>query len=272
MTMEHSTWKASVDAYTNYIKGKGKYTQYGDPHILDNTKDTSQTSRILAQIKAGEKFSTLVDRFPTMVAAIKRLMGNRPARRHLTRCLYVWGPTKVGKSTAIKRVLNSVQELYGYSWHAKMLGFYEKWEGYDNQDFVMIDDPGLFDARYRNKEIVDFNNVIGPDAYTCDVKFGNFQFDSRLVIITANMSPGEMADSAGRVHRDAVLDRLAGTRAYRERAVEVPDSHYAREILPRYIAKCLCKIVKHYFDIAMDIELILDNRSPIDVLSDTSSD
>ena len=52
-----------------------------------------------------------------------------------------------------------------------MGGLTKFWDGYDNQPFVVIDDPGLFDPRYKEDEINAFKNVISSEKHTVGREF-----------------------------------------------------------------------------------------------------
>ena len=52
-----------------------------------------------------------------------------------------------------------------------MGGLTKFWDGYDNQPFVVIDDPGLFDPRYKEDKINAFKNVISSEKHTVGREF-----------------------------------------------------------------------------------------------------
>ena len=144
-----------------------------------------------------------------MVNHIGKVMAHRPPRHHETKCLYVWGPPGTGKSTTIHRVLKTFQKLDPRAGYYPKMGALKKfWDGYDNQPFVLIDDPGQFNAHFAA-----FKNVISTGALIVEVKGSAMQFDSRLVIVVSNTDPESLANTAGLWGRDAIFDRLVGLRS-----------------------------------------------------------
>ena len=127
-----------------------------------------------------------------------KLMKLRPMRKHHTYCLYLHGPTGVGKTTAVFQTLEAIQTLYpSLSYYSKMGGLSKYFDGYDNQFTTWMDDPCSPDQR-TNESAVTFKNVVGSSGpCQVEIKYGSMQFDSHLIIITTNMPPDIMAESFG---------------------------------------------------------------------------
>lgn len=264
------TWNSSVQAYVEYIQNKGPHVSYGDPSLLHVGHPDTKSKEILLKIQEGYKASTLHNQCPTMIPHISKLMCQRPPRRHETRCLHVWGPPGTGKTSTVTRVMRSIDQLYGLSTYNKVGGFAKYWDGYDNNEFIIIDDPAPFDMRCHPDEVALFKNVVSSEETIVEVKFGSRQFDSYLVIVLSNMSSCELADSAGLICRDAVMDRLTGSRAASHQECKVSTPYQAREKLPTYLIKVVARIVHHYFDLEFDVQAILDNMPPVDTLPGSS--
>ena len=90
---------------------------------------------------------------------IKQVMVNRPKRTYITRCFYLWGPTGVGKTRNVQRTLDVIKELYDIDYYFKPAGFSRFWDGYNNQDIVILDDP-VNPAEDRNADKQQLLNVL----------------------------------------------------------------------------------------------------------------
>ena len=106
----------------------------------------------------------------------------------------------------------------------------------------MSDDPEGFSRHAQGQEQIEvFKNVISDSEHIVEIKFGSVQFTSDLVIILSNATPEALADTAGPA-KEAIYDRLAGTRSITRSTLFVPNSDYARRTLPKKIAN-ICHIV-----------------------------
>ena len=101
----------------------------------------SNSSVILDMVKNGHRSSEIIAQFTSMYTQILKLMRFRPPRTHKTQCLYIYGPTGLGKSTTIDRCLTSLQTTYKIDYYKKLRGLSKFWDSYDNEQIVYIDDP-----------------------------------------------------------------------------------------------------------------------------------
>jgi len=53
----------------------------------------------------------------------------------------LWGPTGVGKTSMVFRVLKALQKADVVDYYSKGGGLKKFWDGYDNQPIAWIDDP-----------------------------------------------------------------------------------------------------------------------------------
>ena len=82
--------------------------------------------------------------------------------------------------------------------------------GYDNQPICWIDDPVCLDTEKDMDSIQQLKNIFSTGNCQIEVKFGTMVFDSPIVIITSNASPGEIALSTGEA-AEAIYRRLTDT-------------------------------------------------------------
>ena len=142
-----NTHAEAVENYVRYIKTKGNdWIQWGqEPQRTSalQSRDTNtlkKTEQIREMILSGARRTSLIAQFPTMTQVIGKLMELRPPRMHETDCLYIYGPTGHGKTTAVLQTLNTVQKLYPkLCYYSKSGGLTKYFDGYDNQPIVWMD-------------------------------------------------------------------------------------------------------------------------------------
>ena len=161
---------------------------------------------------------------------------------HETKCMYFYGPPGTGKSTSIKRVLQELQIAYPEcDWYCKM-GMSKFWDGYDNQPIVLMNDStsNLEKKRFsvsRTKSQLDLTLWRSKGD-------GCMQFDSHLVIMISNEHPNVLAESAGR-SREAIKDRLTGSRSLLNCAHKIMTKFRAREFLCSKLIHILKQFLEH---------------------------
>ena len=165
----------------------------------------SKSMVIMDMIKAGERSSKIVAMFPSMLPQIMKLMRYRPPRQHKTQCLYIYGPTGLGKTTCIDRCLTTFQKIFKIDYYKKLRGLSKFWDSYDNEPIVYIDDPVKANVQYNEDDVQGLKNILSSGPCIADIKFGSMNFDSKLVIIAANISPEMMAMSMGRDNQEPML-------------------------------------------------------------------
>ena len=70
------------------------------------------------------------------------------------------------------------------------------------------------------------------------------QFDSRLVILVSNTDPDTLANTAGLWARDAIYDRLMGSRAAIRGGIFCPDKFTARETLKNKLIQLCVRVLR----------------------------
>ena len=177
-----------------------------------NPQKRKSTEIILEEIKKGTRYSKLCSIYPGCINYINKLMQFRPMRKHRTDVLYIYGPSGIGKTTAIQRTLQTLTDCYPeYDFYTKMGGLDKWWDGYDNQPIVWIDDPIAMDGQYQREAVQRLKNVISHGHVLCEIKGGSMVFDAQLIIISSNFDPRDMAASCGMENFDAIFRRLTDT-------------------------------------------------------------
>ena len=171
----------------------------------------TQAAQILNFVKSGFKASDILSWFPTQYNTIVKMMKFRPPRTSKTSVLHIWGPTGVGKTTLVHRVLESYRLLNVAEYYSKCGGLSKYWDGYDNQEICWIDDPVCMDAANDRESIQQLKNIFSTGNCQVEVKYGNLIFDSSIVIITSNSSPNQIALSTGEECSEPMFRRFTDT-------------------------------------------------------------
>lgn len=170
----------------------------------------SFAEHILQKVKDGKKRNELVDEYPTCTRIVDQFMLRRPHRTERTDILYIYGPSGVGKTTCVYSLLETLKKELGIEFYCKFGGLARFWDGYDNQDIVWIDDPTLVNENDKSA-VSEFKNVMSTGHVYVEVKHSTMVFDSKLIIITSNVSPHNMAMSCGSENAAAMERRFTDT-------------------------------------------------------------
>ena len=172
-----------------------------------------------------------------------------------TVCAYIYGGTGVGKTTNLKRVLNYFEETWKISHYYKISGLSKFFNGYNFDD---IDDP-IEPNQTQREEVQMFKCIIYEQKGNIEIKGSSMPWDTRLVIITANISAHELANAREETCREAVYRRLS--KPFKPRSV-LPGQ---QDQYCMYLIKLLCKV----FHIEADKNHIFRN---LEDLIETESD
>ena len=148
--------------YVKYIKAKGpNYHEYGvmpkeirkyyneakDVNMDRRRKDRRDVMRDIWQdIKAGQKRRVILDKYPDMHSDVKSLwMSREPPRRVSdTECIFLTGPTGVGKSTVVRHCMEIIKEKHDIDYHFEGQGVQKWMQGFiGDEEILVIDDPTM---------------------------------------------------------------------------------------------------------------------------------
>lgn len=217
----------------------------------DPPKKTKTSDIIKEKVLQGASMHELVSQFPGCVNQVRQLIQLHPRRYDDSICLYVHGPTGVGKTTNLTRVLNHIREHLGITYYFKVGGLSKFFNGYDFQDIVIIDDP-VEPGKDSEDQVQMFKTIINNQERSIEIKGGHMPWDSRLVIITANISPNYLAKCCGATCSNAIFRRL--TSPIKSLYLEHPDHE-------RY-CKYLLNVIKSVFHLEYDTELVYSSMPP----------
>ena len=106
-------------------------------------------------------------------------------------------------------------------------------DGYDWQPIILIDDPVTPDAEQNGDQVQMFKTIINEHTRLIEVKGGSMPLDSGLIVITANVTPNQMANACGVDCTEAIYRRLTKS----------PGAFYVRKQDRERMTKQLIKIV-----------------------------
>ena len=255
-----NTHAEAVQNYVKYIKAKGpNWIIWGAVPEETTTSLQSRDKNVLRKMEirelilSGARRTSLIAQFPSMVQVIGKLMELRPPRMHETDCLYIYGQTGHGKTTAVLQTLNTMQRLYPkLCYYSKSGGLTKYFDGYDNQPIVWMDDPCPIETRTQEMATI-FKNVVGSSGpCQVEIKFGAMQFDSHLIIITSNVPPDNMAESFRSYSNEAMYRRFT----------QPLDPIYAlnREVcvkMKKFLVQVIAAKAKDVYDIDVDVNYVV---------------
>jgi hypothetical protein len=271
LRQKHETLEESIRSYIRYIKNKGSnFVELGEFRLANSSprqaraKSTrTKSEEVFNMIQEGVPPSGIVAKYPSMVNQIKKLNQYRPGRETKTYVLWIQGETGIGKTTNLLRTLKALEVEYEIPYYWKVNGFSKWWEGYDNQPICVIDDPVTFKGEFgenESKQVLKTVLSLGPSQI--EIKFGNMQFTSHLVIILANMGPTAFAVSCGNEIKEAIYRRLTDTVP----PMFVTTIEMCREYMPQYVLEAIKRIWEKVFDIRLDKERVLDMMEPVETV------
>lgn len=159
----------------------------GEPTYEPPRKKTKTSEIIKDAIIAGVRPLQLYEQFPGCVAMVRNLLPLHVNKWEKTVCAYIYGGTGVGKTTNLKRVLNYFEETWKISHYYKISGLSKFFNGYNFDDIVVIDDP-IEPNQTQREEVQMFKCIINEHKRNIEIKGSSMPWDTRLVIITANIS------------------------------------------------------------------------------------
>jgi len=141
-------------------------------------------SRIVELIAEGKSSSYIKEKageiYLQFHSGIDKMISSARKHRITAPSVYYWfGNGGLGKTTAAKQLIDGVEFKTFYVKPIK------NWEGYDQQDVVIIDD---MDENTRVC-INEFNIICDSSPYLIDVKYGSVPFNSKVIVYTSNFVP-----------------------------------------------------------------------------------
>ena len=216
-------------------------------------KKTKTTDIIRDRIENGATPKQLYHDFPGCVRIINDLMPLHKLTYKETYCLYIWGPTGVGKTTNLKRVLNFIRDQFDITYYFKLGGLSKFFNGYQFDDIIVIDDP-VEPTRDTNEQVQMFKSIINEHERFVEIKGSSMPLDSKLVIMTANISRQTMSNACGPTCREAIYRRL--TSPFKDLHLETPQHD-------RYCIYLL-KMMANIFNLNFPIEqALLELEEPV---------
>lgn len=201
--------------------------------------------------------------YPGCITYINKLMHHRPKRTHKTDVVYYHGPPGKGKTLNIARVLRTISKLYpAVSYYSKLGGLSRWFDGYDNEQIVWIDDPVAMNGKGVDEEQIQrLKNIMSEDNVMVEIKGGAMIFDSSIIIISANLSPADLARSCGSDNELAIYRRFTDT--YGEAFIDTRAT--ASSKLTEHLTSCIAHNILNTYNIHIDVKHVIQNLPPIKI-------
>ena len=134
-----------------------------------------------------------------------------------------------------------------------MGGLSKFFNGYQFDDIVIIDDP-VEPGSNDNDQVQMFKAIINEHERLVEIKGSSMPWDTKLVVITANISPLSMSNACGETCREAIYRRLTNP---------FKDLHLTEPNHDRYCIYLL-KIMSNIFNLAFPVEqALLELEEPV---------
>jgi len=192
----------SIVNVVKYIKKDGDILEYGDMDWKNKVDARETHSAYLGKrILAGVPLKQLIEEDPSLVLKTYDLQKNInawkilsavPVSTDLPRGIWIWGPTGTGKSHLVRQEEPDLFLKAQNKW----------WDGYINQQAVLIDD--------LDSDCLDHYLKIWADKYSCtgEVKGGHVQLCYQRFYVTSNFSIEELFKNKPEVTIDAIKRRF----------------------------------------------------------------
>ena len=208
--------------------------------ITQPNKKTKTCEIIRDRILQRASPNALMLEFPGCIPLIKQLCQLRPRLYEST------------KTVNLKRVLNYFRELWDITYYFKMGGLSKFFNGYNFDDIVIIDDP-VEPSIATGDDIAMFKIIINDHERQVEIKGSSMPWDTKLVIITSNISAKTMANACGETCADAIYRRL--TKPFAQCLVR--ENEYDKYTI------FLIKIVSKVFNIHIDPNYVMTQLEPV---------
>lgn len=187
----------SAEDNRNYIRKEGKYlnSDKKDTNLLEtfeekgimplskSTKNETVSEQVVEMLEIGYSIVDIVRRFPSYATKIKQLevmqqelfkeeFGDKWIDREI---IYIYGDTGTGKT-------RYVMDTYGYSNVCKITNYKNPFDGYRNQDILLLDE---FQSQIPFDDLLQF-----LDGYPCNLpaRYGDKVACYSKVYIISNVS------------------------------------------------------------------------------------
>lgn len=208
---------AKYAAYINKESNEIVFEQGYKPKPVEKRKVTTKTEQIKTMIEKGMNMRAILS-IPGFGGMKRQIMDNMifaPKREEETQCLYIYGEPGTGKTHTVGEYLRDLQEVckplkrYDAYYYIKCNGFERFWCDYDQEKVVWLEDPGPLAGMEGRDKYENWLQVLGSkESCTVEVKFGQVPFVGRLLIVTTNLTIGEVMKGVHSKHEGAVARRL----------------------------------------------------------------
>lgn len=170
--------KGTAAQAADYCKKDGDYEEFG---TISNPGRRTDLHKFVDEVKSKpdmstrtivEQHTTVIAKYPKFVDTVRNVYYQPEELSELDN-YWIWGPSRVGKSSKVRKEYGPVFNKGANKW----------WCGYENQDTVLIDDLDPESCRYLVRHI-----KLWADHYPfpAEVKNGGRTIRPRRICITSN--------------------------------------------------------------------------------------
>lgn len=222
--------RGTAEDNQKYCSKDGLYEEVGMPQWSGERTDLKEVKEL---VKKGMGIGEIMDRTHTMQASLyaeRYAKYHAPQRTWKTWSAWIWGPSGCGKTNhKAKSMYLSVKEKNaGVRYFIKKTSTGRWWDGYDGQEFVVIDDirKGGYDSGYSFMDVLGY---CGEEEMRVQIKGGMVPFVAKWVVFTSVEPPWKvMKDPAEDIQQ---LKRRLEKVIQMEARVEEPVYKYADDFV-----------------------------------------
>lgn len=167
--------KGSQEQAIQYCQKDGDFIEYGEKNQQGKRTDIHGMKEIVKKGATIKEIHEMAPCYQTLRFALSYMEWHGQKRNWKTNVIWIWGPSRTGKSTLAKAMLPNAYIKSGTT---------KWWKQYDGEEDVIIDD-----FRDSSVPLVDLLALMDGVPYTVEYKGGERQFLARNLIITTLMEP-----------------------------------------------------------------------------------
>lgn len=255
----NTTYRPLKGSYNDANRELSKFAEYVTK--TSKPEDDDVVLQMLDRVEEGATEHELLREFPAQHKKLKYVTKFQQPKKRDVATMFIWGPSGVGKSYAVKLMLDKFKQIHDINYYYKSCGFSKWWQGYTGQEIVVLDDCDIPKATKGNNH--DFiKELISSGDFRPEMKYSHATINCQFVIFIHNCSPEEYAIQLAGLDSSGVQADV-----YKRR---IEEYYGAEEVKSRKTALCaatkLYTCICHWMNLPYNIKEDLS-----DILVDTGN-